>query len=190
MWLLLAASAFAAGATGAVHVGTLDGNGIRWESTITGKGVAMLADGSVVELHGRNQIVRHQEGLDGLHPPLLADTWQRIDLKGLEWTPDPTLGLERRVDGWCPHSFGLAERATLEAVDPHVGFSTFVDGSDSTLPGEVEKAGRVGATTTLGVGAAFICAVVVLILARRTIQVRVRAEEAAAYMDQEFLGRR
>lgn len=189
MWIFLVAPAVA-GASGAVHVGVVDGSGIRWESTYVGEGEARLADGTTLRLSGRQARITHQDDQDGLRPPLLVDSWQRIDLVGLSWTPDPALGFERRVDGWCPPAFGLAERGRLETIDPHVGFSVFADGRTPTLPGRVEAAGKVAPGVLLGTVGAFVLTVLVLILARRALARRVLREEAEAYMDQEFVGRR
>jgi hypothetical protein len=186
MWILVAALAHAAGAAGAVHVGTLDGNGIAWESTLSGDGALTLADGRVVLVKGRQTLTTHQDDLLSLRPPLLADTWQRIDLVGLDWTPDPALGLERRVDGWCAPSFGLEERLRLEGLDPHIGFSTFVDGRVATLAGSVAPTGRVGLGAALGTAGLFVAAVFLMLAGRKALARKVQLEEAEAYLRKEF----
>jgi hypothetical protein len=189
MWLLLIGAASAA-ITGAVHVAHPDGDGIRWETTLDGSGFTTLSDGSEVRVAGRTRVVRVQPDKDGLRPPMVPGLWQRIDLVGLEWTPDAALGLERRVDCWAPPAFGGRERARLELIDPHLGFSAYVDGSEGVLPGEVRPRGGVDRGVALASGAAFAGAVVLLTIARRLLARHVIQEEADAYMAEEFLRRR
>lgn len=184
MWTLLVMPALA-GVIGAVHVGTADGDGIRWESTYSGHGALPLRDGGTVSVAGRRTVLSRQEGRDGLHPPLLADAWQRVDLVDLEYRPDAALGLERRVDCWAPPAFGGSERAWLETLDPHLGFSTYTDGG-AELAGEVRRRGGVGWASALGVFAIFVLAVLCLVFARRAIAHQVRREEAEEFIRNEF----
>lgn len=188
MWTFLLAPAFA-GALAAVHVGTVDGDGIRWESTVTGDGwIEDPATHTPLRVTGSRHVTTHQDDRDGLRPPLVPDAWQRVDLVGLEFTPDAALGLERRVDAWAPPALDAATQARLEFVDPHLGFSTFVDGTTPTLPGRVDAAGQVSATSSIGVGVLFLAVVAGLVAARRLLVPHVRREEVDDYVRKE-LGR-
>ncbi|GDX79949.1 hypothetical protein LBMAG42_17600 [Deltaproteobacteria bacterium] len=169
----------------AVHVGTANGEGIHWHTTVRGNGEAFFADGHSEWVHDRATFDTEQPDREGLRPPLLEDAWQRVDLVGLEWTPDPKLGFERRVDGWAPRTLGNEERAGLELADPHIGFSTYTFGA-TALEGEVTGHEGIAASTSLGVAGVFMAIVAGIFVARRVLQRQLRREEADAYMAREF----
>lgn len=193
LFVQLAAASPPAEAISAVHRGVRNGEDIDWESNIVVArgGMLPLADGRTVPVDVGSAVLREtQAGHDGLAPPLVAgDVWQRVELDGFDYTPDRSLGLERRVDSWAPPGLDLPTRLKVDLHDNVHGFAVYIQGDHAVLPGRIVPAGQIGAGTALATGGIFAAAVALLVIGRRLVSRRIIDEEREAYVRQEFLKR-
>ena len=134
---------------------------------------------------------------DHLAAPIFqADGYQRISLYGVDWEPDPALGLQARLRHTMPPELSTRERRAIDrrldgrrrGAQPHV----YVLGDARMaglggLPGAVRPAGRVPVGVVAGTGAIFLGLVGCGVLGHRLLEVQARRERLDAYMNDEFV---
>lgn len=194
MWALLCSAAFAAEVLGAVHKGTVTGDQITWESTyeLSERGAVRLVGGEEVLSHSRRlQLTRVQPDVDGLAPPLAADTpWQRISVEGAAFTPSPSLHLDRRIQSWAPPELDPKERLRLDRIRLSTGLCLYVDeerAEAGRIPGTIEAVPAQSAGVAAAVAGLFAGAVGLIVLALQLLRPRAEREHIDAYIREEFV---
>lgn len=194
MWALLCSAALAAEVLGAVHKGTVTGDQITWESTyeLSERGVVRLVGGEEVLSHGRRlQLTRVQPDVDGLAPPLAADTpWQRITVEGATFTPSPSLHLDRRIQSWAPPELDPKDRLRLDRIHLSTGLCLYVDeerAEAGRIPGSFEGVPAHAAGVGAAVAGLFAGVVGLMVVALKVLRPRAEREHLDAYIREEFV---
>lgn len=208
------------------HTATGQGEQIAWVSVLhldgEGGGVLPLARpvpgpvegaGTVTDPGGQVVAVQVPEGTrilrltsvqpapgaraEALAPPLpLSSAPQRIDLDGLRWEADPSLGLERRMRRTSPPGFTAADRRKvdrwLDGRPRPQGARIYVvaDGAVAAagLRGPVGPA-RVELGVALAVGGLFAAVLGAGALGYRVLEGQARRERIERYLEDEVVRR-